>query len=138
MIVPVIEPSEKPAQGSRRPTSTTAGPKPNTPAAARTTPPEPAGDSESRALRLQREGKYQEAIAAYRESLNRTSDPGRLYQQIALCYQRTGQHNMAIDSYNRAISSYRDQLAAGRDPTEAQRNIRSCEAGIQVSRQQGR
>ncbi|HUV03795.1 MAG TPA: tetratricopeptide repeat protein [Armatimonadota bacterium] len=124
VIVPVIEGNEKPS-ASKTPAVTG-------------TPTESAGDPEERALRLQREGRYQQAISAYRESLNRTSDPGRLYQQIALCYQRTGQHDMAVDNYNRAISSYRDQLAAGRDPAEVQRNIRSCEAGIQVSRKQAR
>jgi tetratricopeptide (TPR) repeat protein len=99
---------------------------------------QPAGDPEQRALQLQRQGKYQEAVSAYREALNQTSDSGRVYQQIALCYQRLNQHDMAIDNYNRAIRSYKDQLAAGRDSAEVQRNIRSCEAGIQVSRSQSR
>ena len=137
VIVPVIETNRKPSQGSSRPAGTVAVSPPKTTAVART-PVEPAGDPEERAFKLQREGKYQEAIAAYRESLNRTSDPGRLYQQIGLCHQRLGQHDLAIDNYNRAISSYRDQLAAGRNPAEVQRNIRSCEAGIQVSRGQAR
>jgi len=132
VITPVIEPSQRPSPAPRRPAeSPRAGPSP-APAG------EPAGDPEQKGIQLQRTGMYQDAISAYREGLNRTSDPGRLYQQIALCHQRLGQHDMAIDNYNRAIRSYRDQLAAGRDPAEVQRNIRACEAGIDVSRSQER
>jgi tetratricopeptide (TPR) repeat protein len=83
-------------------------------------------------MQLQGAGKYQEAVAAYREALNRTSDSGRIHQQIAICQQRSGQKDQAVQSYKSAIRSYRDQLAAGRDASEVQRNIRSCEAGIEV------
>ena len=96
--------------------------------------PQPVGDPEQRAVQLQRDGKYDEAISAYKEALNRTSDSGRIYQQIGLCNQRLGKRSAAVNSYNQAIRSYRDQLAAGRDPAEVQRNIRACEAGIAVSK----
>ena len=96
--------------------------------------PAPSVDPEERAVQLQRAGKYDDAISAYREALNRTSDSGRIYQQIALCDQRLGKHAAAVNSYNQAIRSYKDQLAAGRDPAEVQRNIRACEAGIAVSK----
>jgi len=91
-------------------------------------------DPEKKAVQLQRDGKYEEAISAYKEALNRTSDSGRIHQQIALCNQRLGKHSAAVNSYNQAIRSYRDQLAAGRDAAEVQRNIRACEAGIAVSK----
>ena len=96
--------------------------------------PQPSIDPEQRAVQLQREGNYDSAIASYKEALNRTSDSGRVYQQIAICNQRLGKHSTAVSSYNQAIRSYRDQLAAGRDAAEVQRNIRACEAGIAVSK----
>ena len=96
--------------------------------------PQPAVDPEKKAAQLQREGNYDGAVSAYKEALNRTSDSGRVHQQIALCNQRLGKHTAAVNSYNQAIRSYRDQLAAGRDAAEVQRNIRTCEAGIAVSK----
>lgn len=91
-----------------------------------------AADPEERAIQYQGSGKYQEAIGAYRDALSRTSDSGRIYQQMAICYNRMNQRDQAVSSYKSAIRSYRDQLAAGRDPSEVQRNIRSCEAGIEA------
>jgi len=70
--------------------------------------------------------------------MRETSDAGRVYQQIAMSYQRKGDHTLAIDSYNRAIRSFRDQLNTGRDKAEVERNIRACEAGIEVSRSASR
>lgn len=96
--------------------------------------PAPSVDPEQRAVQLQRAGNYNEAISSYKEALNRTSDSGRVYQQIAICNQRIGNNSAAVNSYNQAIRSYRDQLAAGRDAAEVQRNIRACEAGIAVSK----
>jgi len=135
VIVPVIEnvPARTEPAAPRQPSISAVVKKEPAPQVS-----QPTGDPEQRALQLQRQGKYQDAISAYREALNQTSDSGRVYQQIALCYQRLSQHDMAIENYNRAIRSYKDQLAAGRDSAEVQRNIRSCEAGIQVSRSQSR
>lgn len=141
VIVPVIEPSPRGGTTSPAPSVTVAPPAVPTPAEAPTVvhaPSEPTINPEERGMQLQRMGKYQEAINAYREALNQTSDPGRVYQHVARCYQRLGQHDLAIDSYNRAIRSYRDQLAAGRDQAEVARSIRSCEAGVEVSRNQKR
>ncbi len=124
-IVPVIEPS----QGQ-----------PNSTAVTREAPAQkwqPTGSPEQRASIYQRLGKYTDAISAYREAISQGGDGGRLYQQIARCYQQLGQHGKAIDSYNQAISQYRRQLAAGRKPADVQLGIRSCEAGIQVSKSQG-
>ncbi|HET6454224.1 MAG TPA: tetratricopeptide repeat protein [Armatimonadota bacterium] len=96
--------------------------------------PAPSVDPEQKAAQLQRAGKYSDAISSYKEALNRTTDSGRIYQQIAICNQRLGNNAAAVNSYNQAIRSYRDQLAAGRDQAEVQRNIRACEAGIAVSK----
>lgn len=130
VIVPVIETSRN------TPTPT---PRANPPADSeviRYTPSpvtQPKMDPEEKGLQLQRAGKYRDAITAYREATTKANDSGRVYQQMALCYQRLGENDMAVDSYNRAISSYKKQLSAGRDSTEVQRNIRACEAGIKVS-----
>lgn len=123
VITPVIEPTKPPVSPPK--------PRPTPP------PAQSAADPEERAVQLQGDGKYQEAVSAYREALNRTSDSGRIYQQIAMCYQRLGQRDQAVQNYKSAIRSYRDQLSAGRDPSEVQRNIRSCEAGIEVLSNQG-
>ena len=96
--------------------------------------PAPSVDPEQKAAQLQRAGKYSDAISSYKEALNRTTDSGRIYQQIAICNQRLGNNAAAVNSYNQAIRSYKDQLAAGRDQAEVQRNIRACEAGIAVSK----
>ena len=129
VITPVMEPPRpKPAPQPKPATQ----PKP-TPTPTQTQPAvnvTPSGDPEERAVQLQSAGKYAEAISAYRDALDRTSDSGRIYQQIAICRQRLGQKDQAIQSYRAAIRSFRDQLAAGRDPAEVQRNIRACEAGI--------
>ena len=125
IIQPVITPKPTPAP-SRPVAVSKPPPKP--------APPQPSVDPEQRAVQLQRAGNYGDAISAYREALNRTSDSGRIYQQIAICNQRLGNNAAAVNSYNQAIRSYKDQLAAGRDPAEVQRNIRACEAGIAVSR----
>lgn len=129
VIVPVTD------QPAHTPPTPAPRPSPTPSASVVVHSPEPPADPEQRALQLQSEGKYQEAIAAYREALNRTSDTGRIHQKIAICQQRLGQKDAAIRSYTQAISSYRDQLAAGRDPAEVQRNIRACEAGIEACRQ---
>jgi len=123
VITPVIEPTKPPVSPPK--------PRPTPP------PAQSAADPEERAVQLQAAGKYQDAVSAYREALNRTSDSGRIYQQIAMCYQRLGQRDQAVQNYKSAIRSYRDQLSAGRDPSEVQRNIRSCEAGIEVLSNQG-
>lgn len=94
------------------------------------------GDALQRATSLQQSGRYHEAISAYKEALNTTTDSGYVYQQIATCYQRVNQHDQAIENFNRAINSYRDQVRAGRDVDEVQRAIRACENGIKVSRDQ--
>ncbi|MHB1457898.1 MAG: tetratricopeptide repeat protein [Armatimonadota bacterium] len=94
---------------------------------------QPVQDPEERAMQLQGAGKYDDAINAYHSVLKKTSNKGRVYQQLALSYQRTGRKQQAIDSYRKAIASYKEQLAAGRDASDVQRDIRACEAGIQVS-----
>lgn len=135
VITPVITPSD------RTSTPPAPQPKPYTPPPApkpRPSPPPAPSDPETRAFELQNGRRYQEAISAYREALGKTKDSGRIYQQIALCQQRLGQHDQAVDSYGRAINAYKSQMAAGRDPVEVQRNIRACEAGVQVSRSQAR
>ena len=135
VIVPVIEPSVKYTPAPSPPVIN-----PSTSGTRSTSTPPPVQrevNPEQKGLELQRAGKYQEAISAYREALGRTSDQGRIYQQIALCYQRRGDNELAVDSYNRAISSYQKQLSSGRDSAEVQRNIKACEAGIQVSKSQG-
>jgi len=128
-----IQPAPKPAPFSQPPVIV---PVPEPPKPVHTSPPKPspppAADPEERAVQLQSAGKYQEAVGAYKEALNRTSDSGRIYQQIAICYQRLGQKDQAVQNYRSAIRSYRDQLSAGRDPAEVQRSIRACEAGIEV------
>jgi len=156
---PVENPSERPAETksqpvitpvadnnstsstsshSTSPTSTSSAIKPGTPTittktgdgASRNLPV----DALERATTLQQNGRYHEAISAYKEALNTATDSGYVYQQMATCYQRVNQHDQAIENYNRAINSYRDRVRAGRDPSEVQRAIRACENGIQVSR----
>ncbi len=130
---PVITPIMEQPKPSVRVNPPTPAPKPK-PA------PQPApqtADPEERAMQFQGSGKYQEAIASYRDALSRTSDSGRIYQQMASCYKSLGQRDQAVSSYKSAIRSYRDQLSAGRDASEVQRNIRSCEAGIDVLTNQG-
>lgn len=132
---PVITPIEEQPRPSMRISTP-----PPTPAPKPKPAPQPVpqtADPEARAMQYQGSGKYQEAISSYRDALNRTSDPGRIYQQIAICQQRLGQREQAVSSYKSAIRSYRDQLSAGRDASEVQRNIRSCEAGIDVLTNQG-
>ena len=99
---------------------------------------QPVQDPEERAMQLQGAGKYNDAIDAYQNVLKKTTDKARVYQQLGLSYQRTGKHSQAIESYRKAIQAYRDQLTAGRDPSDVQRDIRACEAGIQVSQNQSR
>lgn len=99
---------------------------------------QPVQDPEERAMQLQGAGKYNDAISAYQTVLKKTSDKGRVYQQLGLSYQRTGKNQQAIDSYRKAILAYKEQLAAGRDASDVQRDIRACEAGIQVSQNQSR
>lgn len=133
-------PTPLPAISAPRPTPQpapviTPNPQPPKPVIVTTPKPKPAPqntDPEARAMQLQGSGKYSEAVTAYREALTRTSDSGRIYQQIASCYKSLGQKDQAVTNYRSAIRSYRDQLAGGRDATEVQRNIRSCEASIEV------
>ncbi|MHB0997933.1 MAG: tetratricopeptide repeat protein [Armatimonadota bacterium] len=99
-------------------------------------PIKPVMDPEQKALQLQGSGKYQDAIGAYQSTVGKSNDKGRVYQQMGLSYQRLGKHQQAIQSYNSAIQSYKEQLSAGRDPAEVKRDIRACEAGIQVSQSQ--
>ncbi|MBP6963138.1 MAG: tetratricopeptide repeat protein [Armatimonadetes bacterium] len=137
-ITPIIRPS---GGGTGTSTSTTNAARPRTPVirpAPDSVAAQPSVSPEERGRQLHREGKYDEAISSYREALNQTSDAGRVYQQIAMSYQRKGDHTLAIDSYNRAIRSFRDQLNTGRDKAEVERNIRACEAGIEVSRSASR
>ena len=130
VMTPIVE-QPRPAQP--RPSNPPApAPKP------KPTPAPQSTDPEARAMQYQQAGKYSEAVSSYREALSRTSDSGRIHQQIALCYQRLGQRDQAVSSYRSAIRSYRDQLSAGRDASEVQRNIRSCEAGIDVLANQDR
>lgn len=117
IIVPVIPP-------------TTKAPANNT----EVKPVPPAKNAEQRGMELHRMGKYDDAIGAYKEALNQTSDSAGVYKKMAMSYQRLGQHDAAIDNYNRGIKAYRDQLASGRDKADVERNIRVCEAGIEVSR----
>jgi tetratricopeptide (TPR) repeat protein len=131
VMVPVIEPIVK----YTPPPTTTTSPGTSVTRPSTYAPP-PSEDPEQRGLRMQQSGKYRDAVAAYKEALSRTSDPGRIHQQIAICYQRLGENALAVDSYNRAISAYKGQMSAGRDQSEVQRNIRACEAGIQVNRGQ--
>src|SRR5665647_2490011 len=100
MITPIIE-QPKPIVRQSNPPIPAPAPKPK--------PAPQAADPEERAMQYQGAGKYQEAISAYREALSRTSDSGRIHQQIALCYQRLGQKDQAVSSYRSAIRSYRDQ-----------------------------
>lgn len=139
VIVPVMDTPAQPAQSAPSPQSTgsititrptTRSSKSSVKAP---TPQSRLADPEQRARELQKLGKYEQAISAYREALGKIGDKGRVYQQVGLCYQRLGQRAMAIDSYNRAISSFKSQQAAGRDPADVQRSIRACEAGILVN-----
>lgn len=114
------------------PTVTTTKPNPSTAVI------QPVQDPEEHAMQLQGSGKYNDAINAYQSVLKKTSDKGRIYQQLALSYQRTGKYPQAIDSYRKAIQAYKEQLSAGRDASEVQRDIRACETGIQVSQNQSR
>ena len=118
VITPIITPMTKPPPSGNE----------VTPA------PQTSKSLEQRGSELQRAGKYDEAIVAYKEALNQTSDPAGVYQKIGLSYQRLGQPDAAIDNYNRGIKAYRDELASGRSQTEVQSGIRACEAGIEVSR----
>lgn len=136
VIVPVIEERPSDASTTSTPSPTVSAPRSEATGTTKDSSRPSlslAGDPEQRAMKLQQEGKYKEAIAAYEESLNSTSDPGRVYQQMALCYQRDNQPDKAIENYKKAINSYLDQRRAGRDPAEVQRNIRACENGIRAS-----
>ncbi|MGB9587238.1 MAG: tetratricopeptide repeat protein [Armatimonadota bacterium] len=137
VITPVVE-NDSTSSHNTSPTSTSSATRPATPTVATST-----GDGSSknlpsdalqRATTLQQNGRYHEAISAYKEALNTATDSGYVYQQLAICYQRVNQHDQAIENFNRAINSYRDQVRAGRDPGDVQRAIRACENGIQVSR----
>jgi Flp pilus assembly protein TadD len=128
-IVPVAEysvPSTRPAAS----VSTSSSSSDDGSIVIRSTPSQPAANPEQRASQLQRDGKFQEAVSAYRESLSHTKNTGRIYQQMGICYQRLGQDDLAVDSFNRAIQSYKGQ---GSD-AQVQRNIRACEAAIEVSK----
>ncbi len=129
---PVIQPIIRPQDTATSSGSTSASP--IRPVIEPVKTPQPAKNSEELGRELQRSGKYDEAITAYRDALNQTSDSGRVYQNIALSYQRKGDHDQAVENYNRAIKAYRDQLATGRNRAEVENGIRSCEAGIEVSR----
>jgi tetratricopeptide (TPR) repeat protein len=96
----------------------------------------PATSPEERALQLQNANRYQDALGEYQKSLNKSRDRGLVYQQMAMSYQRLGQYQKAIESYSQAIRSYQEEKASGRDSAEVDRSIRSCEAGIMVSRSQ--
>lgn len=95
-------------------------------------PIQPITDPSERAMRLQGSGNYEEAIRAYRDVLKETPNKGRVYQQMALSYQRAGKTKEAADSYRKAIEAYKSQLSAGRDPAEVERDIRACEAGLKT------
>lgn len=113
-------------------------PKPSTNGAGAVSPIQPVQDPEERAMQLQGAGRYDDAIRAYQSVVKKSSDKGRIYQQMAISYQRVGKNQQAIDSYKKAIQAYRDQLASGRDAAEVQRDIRACEAGLQVSQGKSR
>lgn len=127
IITPILGPTTKPPANA-------TPPKPAPLPPSTTAPAQSSKNAEQRGVQLHRMGKYDDAISAYKEALNQTSDPAGVYQKMAMSYQRMGQHDAAIDNYNRGIKAYRDQLASGRSQTEVQNGIRACEAGIEVSR----
>lgn len=134
VIVPIITPNEGTGSVTYRPLPPTPEVRINPQPVYHMSPPA-AVDPEAKALKLQSQGKYQDAVSAYKDALPKAKDQGRIYQSIALCQQRLGQNNQAVDNYTHAIKAYKDQLAAGRDASEVQRNIRACEAGIQVNKE---
>lgn len=135
VIVPVEDAPLRPAVKSTYPAITPSGTITVRHAAPVVRPARPAVPvgPEDRAYSLQSSGRYQEAIASYHEAMPRTSDTGRIYQQIGICYKRLGKNGAAADNFNRAIKSYKDQLSAGGDAADLSRRIKTCEAEISAN-----
>lgn len=97
-----------------------------------------ASDSTSRSYiamgqRLQLNGQYDQAITAYKKALPHAGDDtGFVYQQIAICYQREGKKEEAINNFRQAQNAYQQLLEAGRRTAEARAGIAACEQGIKL------
>lgn len=74
-------------------------------------------------------GDWVGAIKAFRNALGQSGDDaGYLYQQIGLCFQKSGDKNSALTNYERAISEYQKQS----NTDAAQDGIRVCQSGIRA------
>ncbi|HEY3297622.1 MAG TPA: tetratricopeptide repeat protein [Armatimonadota bacterium] len=129
-ITPIVEPVQQSSNAVITPVYDTPDQRP----AASSIVSRTKVDPEEKAIGLQGQQHYREAIASYRDALPQARDKGRIFQQIGMCYQRLGERELAIDSYGKAIRSYTDQAAAGRDRSEVERNIKACERAIQANR----
>lgn len=90
------------------------------------------GASLERARRLQAEGRYSEAVRAYRDALERGKRTGDVLLGMAQSYQRIGDTGAARGAYVEAIQAYEAQIAAGRSSISAQQGIATCRAAIQL------
>lgn len=103
-------------------------------------PPTPSGSEATsnpmaRARRLQSSGKYNEAIAAYRDALAQGAG-GDAHQGIGQCLQRLGNDGGAKLAYQDAVAAYEAQAHEGGANSYkallAQRGIASCRAALEV------
>jgi len=85
VITPVITTPTQPDNTSR--VSSPILPVESSPSNAVTSVGTASSDPERYAFRLQTMQRYQQAISSYQEALAKTKDKGRIYQQIAMCYQ---------------------------------------------------
>jgi tetratricopeptide (TPR) repeat protein len=86
----------------------------------------------AKARRLQAEGRYSEAIAAYREAIGQGRTDGDTYLGIAQSYHRLGDSGAARGAYYDAIRAYESQIAAGRSTNAAQQGIVTCRAALEL------
>lgn len=93
----------------------------------------PVGNPLTRARQYQNSGRYDDAIAAYREALATGAvSSGDAHQAIGQCYQRMGNDGAARTAYKEALRSYEAQAQSGRGTAAAQRGIASCNAALEV------
>jgi tetratricopeptide (TPR) repeat protein len=98
-------------------------------------PPAPEVSPLTRARRLHTSGKYEAAIAAYREALMQGGG-GDAYLGMGQSYQRLGNDAAAITAYRDAIGAYEAQAQTGGQNSyaalTARRGIASCRAALEV------
>ncbi len=84
------------------------------------------------ARNAQLSGNYEEAIQNYRRALEGSDNPGPIYQQIAISYQRLGKKEEAIANYQSAIDAYKKQISENKNAEEARRGLAAAEAGLRL------